>query len=52
MPRSARIDYPGRWHHVVDRGLARRTVFDRLKSELADGTTPTIVLFSHSRSAT
>lgn len=28
MPRAARIDAPGTWHHVMNRGIARRTVFE------------------------
>jgi REP element-mobilizing transposase RayT len=28
MPRRPRIDRPGRLHHVMNRGLARRTVFE------------------------
>lgn len=28
MPRRLRKDYPGAWHHLVDRGIARRTVFE------------------------
>ncbi|MDO9381800.1 MAG: transposase [Hyphomicrobiaceae bacterium] len=27
MPRSLRIDYPGAWHHVMNRGAARQTIF-------------------------
>src|SRR5262245_37917962 len=28
MPRRRRLDYPGALHHVFNRGLARRTVFE------------------------
>ncbi len=28
MARSPRLDTPGSWHHVMNRGLARRTVFE------------------------
>ena len=28
MARSHRIDSPGQWHHVMNRGIARRVVFD------------------------
>ena len=28
MPRRPRIDQPGQWHHVMNRGIARRTVFE------------------------
>lgn len=28
MPRAPRIDAPGTWHHVMNRGIARRTVFE------------------------
>ncbi len=28
MPRTTRVDFPGAWHHVVNRGLAKRTVFE------------------------
>ena len=28
MPRCRREDYAGAWHHVTNRGLARRTVFE------------------------
>ena len=28
MPRSPRYDAPGDWHHVMNRGIARRTVFE------------------------
>jgi REP element-mobilizing transposase RayT len=28
MPRLPRFDRPGTWHHVMNRGLARRTVFE------------------------
>lgn len=28
MPRRPRVDQPGRFHHVMNRGLARRTVFE------------------------
>ena len=28
MPRNKRIDPPGAWHHVMNRGLARRPVFE------------------------
>ena len=28
MPRRWRKDYPGAWHHVMDRGVARRTLFE------------------------
>lgn len=28
MPRRIRRDYPGAWHHVMNRGIARRTVFE------------------------
>lgn len=28
MPRSPRFDQPGRWFHVVNRGIARRAVFE------------------------
>ncbi len=29
MPRRTRRDYPGAWHHVCNRGIARRTLFER-----------------------
>jgi len=29
MPRRKRRDYPGAWHHVTNRGIARRTIFER-----------------------
>ena len=29
MPRLPRFDRPGSWHHVMNRGIARRTVFER-----------------------
>ncbi|MBL8861647.1 MAG: transposase [Planctomycetes bacterium] len=28
MPRAPRLDAPGVWHHVMHRGIARRTVFE------------------------
>ncbi len=28
MPRPPRIDYPGAWHHVYNRGVARRTILE------------------------
>ncbi|TAJ24789.1 MAG: hypothetical protein EPO68_00975 [Planctomycetota bacterium] len=28
MPRTPRRDSPGAWHHVMNRGIARRTVFE------------------------
>lgn len=28
MPRLPRLDHPGSWHHVMNRGIARRTVFE------------------------
>jgi hypothetical protein len=28
MPRKARIDAPGALHHVIDKGIARKKVFD------------------------
>jgi len=28
VPRRLRTDYPGAWHHVVNRGVARRTLFE------------------------
>jgi REP element-mobilizing transposase RayT len=28
MGRRRRIDYPGAWHHVFNRGIARRTMFE------------------------
>jgi len=28
MTRSERIDEPGTWHHVMNRGIARRTLFE------------------------
>lgn len=28
MPRRTRTDYPGAWHHVMNRGIARRTIFE------------------------
>ena len=28
MPRLPRRDAPGRWFHVMNRGIARRTVFE------------------------
>ncbi len=28
MPRAPRLDAPGVWHHVMNRGIARRTVFE------------------------
>lgn len=28
MPRGERLDEAGAWHHVFNRGLARRTVFE------------------------
>ena len=28
MPRRLRKDYPGAWHHVMDRGVAKRTLFE------------------------
>jgi len=31
MPRRARIDFPGSWHHVMNRGVARRTLFESPK---------------------
>lgn len=27
MPRSLRIEYPGAWYHVMNRGLGRRSIF-------------------------
>jgi REP element-mobilizing transposase RayT len=32
MSRSQRIDGPGYWHHVMNRGIARRVVFDGRKA--------------------
>ena len=29
MPRRPRQDTPGSWHHVMNRGIARRTIFER-----------------------
>ena len=29
MPRIARADWPGSWHHVMNRAIARRTLFER-----------------------
>lgn len=29
MPRHPRADLPGTWHHVMNRGIARRTLFER-----------------------
>ncbi len=29
MPRRRRVDAPGMWHHVMNRGSSRRTVFER-----------------------
>ena len=29
MPRAARKDEPGAWHHVTARGIAKRTIFER-----------------------
>lgn len=29
MPRRKRRDYPGAWHHVTNRGIAKRTIFER-----------------------
>lgn len=29
MPRIPRQDEPGRWHHVFNRAIARRTLFER-----------------------
>ena len=38
MPRNPREDAPGTWHHVMNRGLARRTVFeDRADGNSLDG---------------
>jgi REP element-mobilizing transposase RayT len=28
MPRNPRCDFPGAWHHVLNRGIARRTLFE------------------------
>ena len=28
MPRHARFDSPGSWHHVMNRGIAKRTLFE------------------------
>ncbi|MCP5066161.1 MAG: hypothetical protein GY946_06290 [bacterium] len=28
MPRAPRIDFPGAWFHVMNRGVARRTIFE------------------------
>ena len=28
MPRNPRLDTPGSWHHVMNRGIARRSVFE------------------------
>jgi REP element-mobilizing transposase RayT len=28
MPRNSRVDFPGAWHHVSNRGIAKRTVFE------------------------
>lgn len=28
MPRGPRKDYPGAWHHVMNRGIAKRSVFE------------------------
>lgn len=28
MPRRHRIDYPGAWHHVMNRGIAKRPLFE------------------------
>jgi REP element-mobilizing transposase RayT len=28
MPRRLRVDYPGAWHHVMNRGVARRALFE------------------------
>jgi hypothetical protein len=27
MPRPPRVDFPGAWHHVFDRGRARQAIF-------------------------
>ena len=35
MPRAPRIDFPGAWHHVFDRGRARQTIFFDELSEIA-----------------
>jgi len=32
MPRGKRIDYPGAWHHVMNRGARRAPIF-RLKED-------------------
>ncbi len=28
MPRNKRFDYPGAWHHVMNRGIARRPLYE------------------------
>ena len=33
MPRNPRFDEPGCLHHVVNRGIARRTVFETRADE-------------------
>ena len=29
MPRRPRIDFPGAWHHVTNRGISKRPIFER-----------------------
>ena len=31
MDRRSRGDVPGSWHHVMNRGIARRTLFEHLR---------------------
>ena len=28
MPRKHRLDFPGAWHHVMNRGVSRRTLYE------------------------
>ena len=65
MPRHGRVDCPGMLHHVMNRGLARRTVFEtkqdarfflallarevRRGRSLADGTKPGLPYVAPSR---
>jgi putative transposase len=35
MPRPPRVDYAGAWHHVMNRGADRRSIFDSTNYRLA-----------------
>ena len=34
MPRQARIDYPGALHHIIGRGIERRSIFKKDKDKV------------------